>query len=200
MKILLFGATGMVGQRIAAELRDRGHEVTGLSRSGPVKGDINDTATLAEGHDVIVSAVAPPRDGSEPEPPFLAANRALIDGARASGVRRVIVVGGAGSLQVAPGQDLVDTPDFPDLYKKEALAGRALLRLYREVEDLDWTFVSPAAQIAPGERTGAYRLGGDLLMTDAEGRSFITAEDFAVAIADEVDKAAHPRQRISIAY
>ncbi|GAA2214618.1 NAD(P)H-binding protein [Nonomuraea monospora] len=200
MKILVFGATGMVGQRIAAELRDRGHEVTGLSRTGPVKGDIHDTATLAEGHDVIVSAIAPPRDGSEPEPPFLAANRALIDGARASGVRRVIVVGGAGSLQVAPGQDLVDTPDFPDLYKKEALAGRALLRLYREVEDLDWTFVSPAAQIAPGERTGTYRLGGDLLMTDAEGRSFITAEDFAVAIADEVDKAAHPRQRISIAY
>ncbi|UBU11743.1 NAD(P)-dependent oxidoreductase [Nonomuraea gerenzanensis] len=200
MKILLFGATGMVGQRIAAELRERGHEVTGLSRTGPVKGDVHDTAKLAEGHDVIVSAIAPPRDGSEPEPPFLAANRALIDGARTSGVRRVIVVGGAGSLQVAPGQDLVDTPDFPDVYKKEALAGRALLRLYREVEDLDWTFVSPAAQIAPGERTGIYRLGGDLLLTDSEGRSFITAEDFAVAIADEVDDQAHPRQRISVAY
>ncbi|AQZ69314.1 Rrf2-linked NADH-flavin reductase [[Actinomadura] parvosata subsp. kistnae] len=200
MKILLFGATGMVGQRIAAELRDRGHEVTGLSRTGPVKGDIHDTATLAEGHDAIVSAIAPPRDGSEPEPPFLAAYRALIEGARASGVRRVIVVGGAGSLQVAPGQDLVDTPDFPDIYKKEALAGRSLLRLFREVEDLDWTFVSPAAEIAPGERTGTYRLGGDQLMTDAEGRSFITAEDFAVAIADEVDKNAHPRQRVSVAY
>ncbi|MFC7101384.1 NAD(P)-dependent oxidoreductase [Nonomuraea rubra] len=112
----------------------------------------------------------------------------------------MIVVGGAGSLQVAPGQDLVDTPGFPDAYKKEALAGRSLLRLFREVEDLDWTFVSPAAEIAPGERTGVFRLGGDMLMTDAEGRSFITAEDFAVAIADEVDKDAHPRQRVSVAY
>ncbi|GAA4911630.1 NAD(P)H-binding protein [Nonomuraea thailandensis] len=200
MKILLFGATGMVGSRIATELRDRGHEVTGLSRKGPDKGDVHDTAALAEGHDVIVSAIAPPRDGTEPEPPFLAAYRALIDGARASGVRRVVVVGGAGSLQVAPGQDLVDTPDFPEVYKKEALAGRSLLRLFREVEDLDWTFVSPAAQIAPGERTGVFRLGGDLLMTDSEGRSFITAEDFAVAIADEVDKNAHLRQRVCVAY
>ncbi|MGW4797124.1 NAD(P)-dependent oxidoreductase [Nonomuraea sp. NPDC004297] len=200
MKILLFGATGMVGQRIAAELRDRGHEVTGLSRGGPVKGDVHDTATLAEGYDVIVSAIAPPRDGTEPEPPFLAANRALIDGARTAGVPRVIVVGGAGSLQVAPGHDLVDTPDFPDVYKKESLAGRALLRLYREVDDLDWTFFSPAAEIAPGERTGTYRLGGDLLMTDSEGRSFISAEDFAVAIADEVDEPAHPRRRVSVAY
>ncbi|MBB6546734.1 NAD(P)-dependent oxidoreductase [Nonomuraea rubra] len=200
MKILLFGATGMVGSRIATELRDRGHEVTGISRKGPVKGDVHDTAALAEGHDAIVSAIAPPRDGSDPEPPFLAAYRALVDGARASGVRRVIVVGGAGSLQVAPGQDLVDTPGFPDAYKKEALAGRSLLRLFREVEDLDWTFVSPAAEIAPGERTGVFRLGGDMLMTDAEGRSFITAEDFAVAIADEVDKDAHPRQRVSVAY
>ncbi|MEV4169940.1 MULTISPECIES: NAD(P)-dependent oxidoreductase [unclassified Nonomuraea] len=200
MKILLFGATGMIGQRIAAELASRGHEVTGVSRRGPVKGDVGDAATLAEGHDAVISAIAPPRDGTEPEAPFLAANRALIDGVRASGVRRLIVVGGAGSLQVAPGQDLVDTPGFPEIYKKESLAGRAALRLYQEVEDLDWTFVSPAAEIAPGERTGSYRLGGDTLMSDPEGRSFITAEDYAVAIADEVERNAHPRRRISVAY
>ncbi|MEV0378742.1 NAD(P)-dependent oxidoreductase [Nonomuraea sp. NPDC050643] len=201
MKILLFGATGMVGQRIAAELSSRGHDVTGVSRrGGPVKGDVRDTATLAEGHDVVISAIAPPRDGTEPEGPFLDANRALVEGVRAAGVRRLIVVGGAGSLEVAPGLDLVDTPDFPEIYKKESLAGRSALRLYREVEDLDWTFVSPAAEIAPGERTGVFRVGGDTLLADSEGRSFITAEDYAVAIADEVEKGAHPRQRITVAY
>ncbi|GAA3552154.1 NAD(P)H-binding protein [Nonomuraea rosea] len=200
MKILVFGATGMVGQRIATELSNRGHEVTGVSRSGPVKGDVHDSATLAKGYDAVVSAIAPPRDGTEPEAPFVAANRALIDGLRAAGVRRLIVVGGAGSLQVAPGLDLVDTPDFPELYKKESLAGRAILGLYRAVDDLDWTFVSPAAEIAPGERTGVYRIGGDTLLTDDEGRSFISAEDYAVAIADELEKDTHPRRRITVAY
>ncbi|SEG93104.1 hypothetical protein SAMN05444920_10837 [Nonomuraea solani] len=200
MKILLFGATGMIGQRIAAELGGRGHEVTGVSRKGPVKGDVRDTATLAKGHDAVISAIAPPRDGTEPEGPFLEANRALIDGVRAAGVRRLIVVGGAGSLEVAPGQDLVDTPEFPEIYKKESRASRAVLRVFREIDDLDWTFVSPAAEIAPGERTGVFRVGGDTLMADAEGRSFITAEDYAVAIADEVEKNANPRRRISVAY
>ncbi|NBE96820.1 NAD-dependent epimerase/dehydratase family protein [Nonomuraea sp. KC401] len=200
MKILLFGATGMIGQRIAAELAGRGHEVTGLSRTGPVKGDVHDTATLAKGHDAVISAIAPPRDGTEPGPPFLAANRALIEGARSAGVRRLIVVGGAGSLQVSPGVDLVDTPGFPDGYKKESLAARDVLRLYREVTDLDWTFVSPAAEIGPGERTGAFRVGGDMLLTDDQGRSAISAEDFAVAIADEVEQNAHPRSRITAAY
>ncbi|MBT2228240.1 NAD(P)-dependent oxidoreductase [Nonomuraea sp. NEAU-A123] len=200
MKILLFGATGMVGQRIAAELANHGHEVTGVSRSGPVKGDVRDTATLARGHDVVISAIAPPRDGSEPEEPFLDVHRALIDGVRAAGVRRLIVVGGAGSLQVAPDLDLVDAPGFPEIYKKEALAQRAALRLYREVDDLDWTYVSPAAEIAPGERTGHYRVGGDQLLADAEGNSRISAEDYAVAIADEVDKGEHPRRRITVAY
>jgi hypothetical protein len=200
MKILVFGATGMVGQRIVTELSNRGNEVTGVSRSGPVKGDVHDSATLAKDYDAVVSAIAPPRDGTEPEAPFLDANRALIDGLRAAGVRRLIVVGGAGSLQVAPGLDLVDTPDFPEIYKKESLAGRAALRLYREVEDLDWTFISPAAEIEPGERTGVYRIGGDTLLTDDEGRSFISAEDYAVAVADEVETGTHPRRRITVAY
>ncbi|NRQ33852.1 NAD(P)H-binding protein [Nonomuraea sp. NN258] len=200
MKILLFGATGMLGSRIAAELAGRGFDVTGLSRSGPVKGDVRDTGTLAEGYDVVVSAIAPPRDGTEPEGPFLDATRALIDGVRAAGASRLIAVGGAGGLKVGPGLDLVDTPDFPELYKKEALAQRAALDLYLRAEDLDWTYVSPAAEIAPGERTGVYRIGGDHLLTDPDGRSFISAEDYAVAIADEVEKHAHPRRRITVAY
>ncbi|GAA3474575.1 NAD(P)-dependent oxidoreductase [Nonomuraea roseola] len=201
MKILLFGATGMIGQRIAAELGDRGHEVTGMSRSGPVRGDVAQAGELARGYDVVVSAIAPPRDGSEPEAPFLAANRALIDGVRAAGVRRLLTVGGAGGLEVAPGVSLVDTPGFPEIYKKEALAARAVYeQLYRKVDDLDWTYVAPAAEIAPGDRTGVFRLGGDQLLTDADGRSFITAEDFAVAVADEVESGEHPRRRITVAY
>jgi putative NADH-flavin reductase len=201
MKILVFGATGMIGQRIVAELTRRGHEVTGVSRSGgPVKGDVHDAATLAKGHDAVVSAISPPRDGTEPEGPFLDANRALIEGVREAGVRRLIVVGGAGSLKVAPDLDLVDTPEFPDIYKKEALAQRSALGLFFPVEDLDWTYISPAAEIAPGDRTGVYRIGHDYLLTDAEGRSFITAEDYAVAVADELDNGAHPRQRITVAY
>ncbi|MEV3979442.1 MULTISPECIES: NAD(P)H-binding protein [unclassified Nonomuraea] len=200
MKILVFGATGMIGQRIVTELTGRGHDVTGVSRRGPVKGDVHDAATLAEGYDAVVCAIAPPRDGTEPEPPFLAANRALIDGLRAAGVSRVLVVGGAGSLKAGPDVDLVDTPGFPEIYKKEARAARAALGLYREVTDLDWTYVSPAAEIAPGERTGVYRIGRDDLLSDADGRSFITAEDYAVAIADELEEHAHPRTRITVAY
>ncbi|MEU1388276.1 MULTISPECIES: NAD(P)H-binding protein [unclassified Nonomuraea] len=200
MKILVFGATGMIGQRIVTELTGRGHDVTGVSRRGPVKGDVHDAATLAEGYDAVVCAIAPPRDGTEPEPPFLAANRALIDGLRTAGVSRVLVVGGAGSLKAGPDVDLVDTPGFPEIYKKEAKAARAALGLYREVTDLDWTYVSPAAEIAPGERTGVYRIGRDDLLSDADGRSFITAEDYAVAIADELEEHAHPRTRITVAY
>ncbi|MFF4196522.1 NAD(P)-dependent oxidoreductase [Nonomuraea sp. NPDC001831] len=200
MKILVFGATGMIGQRIVTELTGRGHDVTGVSRRGPVKGDVHDAATLAKGYDAVVCAIAPPRDGTEPEPPFLAANRALIDGLRAAGVSRVLVVGGAGSLKAGPDVDLVDTPGFPEIYKKEAKAARAALGLYREVTDLDWTYVSPAAEIAPGERTGVYRIGRDDLLSDADGRSFITAEDYAVAIADELEEHAHPRTRITVAY
>jgi uncharacterized protein len=200
MKILLFGATGMIGQRIATELADRGHEVTGVSRSGPVKGDVHDAATLAKDYDAVVSAISPPRDGTEPEGPFLDAYRALIQGVREAGVRRLIVVGGAGSLKIAPGLDLVDTPDFPEIYKKEALAQRAALGLFHQVDDLDWTYISPAAEIAPGERTGVYRIGGEELLVDDEGRSFITAEDYAVAIADELENGAHPRKRITVAY
>ncbi|MGW7518195.1 NAD(P)-dependent oxidoreductase [Streptomyces sp. NPDC054796] len=211
MKILLFGATGMVGSRIAAEALRRGHEVTAVSRSGkaPASGeeggltavaaDASDAGTvtrLAEGHDAVASALAPPRDGSAPAAPFLADNRALIEGVRNSGVRRLVVVGGAGSLEVAPGTELVDTPGFPDAYKGEALAHREVLALYRSVEDLDWTYVSPAPEIGPGERTGTYRLGGDQLL---EGGERISAEDYAVAFLDELEKDAHPRTRISAA-
>lgn len=210
MRILLFGATGMVGSRIAAEALSRGHEVTAVSRSGKpvgdatsVTGDASDAAKVAElaaGHDAVASALAPPRDGSAPAAPFLAANAAVVDGVRTSGINRLVVVGGAGSLEVAPGKDLVDEPDFPDLYKAESLAQRDALGYYRTVNDIDWTYISPAALIEPGERTGTFRIGGDRLLADAEGNSRITAEDYAIAFVDELEKTAHPRARIGVAY
>ncbi|AJE41630.1 NAD(P)-dependent oxidoreductase [Streptomyces nodosus] len=211
MRIVLFGATGMVGSRIAAEARQRGHRVTAVSRSGrsPVPGvtaaaaDASDpaaTAALATGAHAVVSACAPPRDGSDPEQPFLALNRALAQGVRESGVRRLLVVGGAGSLEAAPGRQLCDQPGFPEKYRAEALAHRTVLEFYRTVDDLDWTYVSPAAEIGPGERTGRFRVDDDRLLTDAHGDSRISAEDFAVACVDELEQDTHPRARMSVAY
>ncbi|WP_242890034.1 NAD(P)-dependent oxidoreductase [Actinomadura litoris] len=207
MRILLIGATGMVGSRVAAEARGRGHEVTGVTRSGAEgtakaeAGDAAAVAALAEGHDAAVLAIAPPRDGSEAEGPLLAAGRGVLAGLRAAGVRRLVVVGGAGSLEAAPGVRLVDTPGFPDAYKAEALAHGALLDVIRaEAGDLDWTYISPAALIEPGERTGTFRLGGDQLLSDADGNSAISAEDYAIALVDELEKSEAVGRRITVAY
>ncbi|MES9543636.1 MULTISPECIES: NAD(P)H-binding protein [unclassified Actinomadura] len=207
MRILLIGATGMVGRRIAAEARGRGHEVTGVTRGGnegtarAEAGDAAAIARLAEGHDAVVLSVPPPRDGSETEGPLLAVTRGVLDALRRAGVRRLVVVGGAGSLEAAPGVRLVDTPEFPALYKSEALAAAAQLGVIRtEAGDLDWTFISPAAVIAPGERTGTFRLGGDRLLTDAGGDSRISAEDYAVALVDELEKGNAVQRRITVAY
>ncbi|MFJ9900648.1 NAD(P)-dependent oxidoreductase [Streptomyces sp. NPDC091280] len=216
MNILLIGATGMIGSRIATEALDRGHQVTAASRSGRVDAlsdhlsltvlaldaaDSDEVGQAANGHAVVVSAISPPRDGSDPTAPLLATYKSLITGLRTAGIRRLVVVGGAGSLKTASGRDRVDTSDFPLLYKAEALAQREVLRLLRaDAEDLDWTYVSPADEIAPGERTGTFRLGGDDLLTAADGSSFITAEDYAVALVDEAEKSTAIRRRITVAY
>ncbi|MFE9765369.1 NAD(P)-dependent oxidoreductase [Streptomyces sp. NPDC005808] len=213
MKLVLFGATGMVGSRIATEASARGHQVTAVSRSGqsPVPGvttavaDISDRARVAElaaGADAVASACAPPRDGANPQAPFLVMNQSLVEGVRAAGVRRLVVVGGAGSLEVAPGQALADQPGFPEDYLPEALAQRDVLTYLRTLDDegLDWTYVSPAPEIAPGERTGRFRIGGDQLLTEDHHAGRISAEDYAVAFVDELEKDAHPRARMSVAY
>jgi len=204
MKIALIGASGFIGSRIAAELSRRGHGVTAITRNpekvaklpgvAAVAGDIHKADTLAaqlKGHDAVISAVH-----------FLATDLdALLNGVRQSGVKRWIVVGGAGSLEIAPGQRLVDAPNFPEAYKAEAVKGADFLsKLKSEAGDLDWSFFSPAALIQPGERTGKFRLGTDQLLSDAKGESRISAEDYAVALADEVENPAHIRQRFTIAY
>ncbi|SHG56656.1 NAD(P)-dependent oxidoreductase [Streptoalloteichus hindustanus] len=210
MKLVLIGATGMIGSRVLDEAVRRGHTVTAVARNtaGLAEragvtartGSVFDAGFLADvaaGADVVISAISP---RVSPEGTLADAARRLLDAARTAGVR-LAVVGGAGSLEVAPGVLLVDTPDFPEAYQAEARAQRDALEVVRaEGADVEWTFLSPAAEIAPGERTGRFRLGGDQLLVDAAGTSRISAEDYAVALLDEVEKPAHTRQRFTVAY
>lgn len=215
-KIVLFGASGMIGSRALAEALDRGHEVTAVVRDPAkvttespnltvVSGDVTDPATvtrLAEGADVVVSAVSQRGPGLDQTAAYDAVGRGLIEGLRALGTDapRLVMVGGAGSLEVAPGQRLVDQPGFPDSYKSESLAHGEVLEKLRGVTDVKWAYLSPAAEIAPGERTGVFRVGGDALMSDADGKSFITAEDYAVALIDEAESGKHVGERFCVAY
>jgi putative NADH-flavin reductase len=214
MKVVVFGASGAIGRAITAELLARGHTVIAASRSGsPVEGlvvqavtgdaaDAASVARLAAGQDAVASATGPRRGASEdPEASLLGAARGLAEGLRRAGVRRLVVVGGAGSLEVKPGQRLVDTPGFPPGAKPTALAhARALDEVYRDIEDLDWTYVSPAAVIGPGDRTGEFRVGSDGLLTDESGESRISIPDFAIAFADEIEHGDAFRRRITVAY
>lgn len=211
MKIAVYGATGTIGQRIVNEALTRGHEVTAIVRDASrvaqshhnltvVTGDIFDSASVAErttGHDVVISAFGP-KMGEESA--LVEATQALIAGVKRAGAGRLISVGGAGSLEVAPGVQVVDTPDFPDAWKPIALAHRDALDVYRHESTLAWTNVSPAALIEPGERTGQYRTGTDQLVVDAEGNSRISAEDFSVAILDEVENPQFSGRRFTAAY
>ena len=203
MKIAIAGASGRAGSCISAELARRGHSVTGIARNpdriarlanvSAVSGDANDRAALARlwaGHDAAVSAIH--FLDSDPE--------TLIGAARDSGVPRYLVVGGAGSLEVAPGVRLVTTPNFPAQYKAEAEKGGAFLDRLRQEKELNWTFLSPSALIDFGNRTGKFRLGTDQLLVDSAGKSWISFEDFAVAMADEIERPAHVRKRFTVGY
>jgi hypothetical protein len=212
MKIALYGATGMIGSRILDEALRRGHTVTAivrdpsrLQKTAPnlkvTAADILDPASVANvvaGADAVISAYAPPHDNPQQ---LLAAYHSLLEGLPQAGVKRVIVIGGAGSLEVAPGVQLVDTPEFPAAWKAPALAHRDVLNLFRSSAGaLDWTYVSPAAFIQPGERTQKYRTANDTLITDENGDSRISTEDFAIAIVDEVEQSRHVKQRFTAAY
>jgi putative NADH-flavin reductase len=202
MKIALFGAGGTIGQRIAAEARSRGHTVTGLGREANVT-EAESVARAVAGHDAVVSAVGPGFGPNAQSPDMLSkAARALLAGLKMAGVKRLVVVGGAGSLEVAPGKQLVDQPEFPAAWKPVALAHRDALDVYRAHRDPDiaWTYVSPPALIEPGVRSGKCRIGGDQLLVDARGESRISAEDFAVALVDELENAKNARKRITAAY
>lgn len=203
MKIALIGATGNVGTRLLAEALERGHQVTAIVRHpeklpqrpnlSAQRGDVNDAtglAALLTGHDAVISATR--FETTDPH--------ALIAAVKASKAGRLLVVGGAGSLEVAPGVQLVDTPAFPVAYKSEALAGRRFLDVLGGETELDWTFLSPSALLVPGQRTGKFRLGGDQLLTDENGQSTVSMEDLAVAMIDELERPRHARRRFTVGY
>jgi putative NADH-flavin reductase len=214
MKIAIYGAGGAIGTAIAKEALGRGHEVTAVVRD-PAKvelshdhltvaqGDVTDSAgvtQVAKGHDAVISAVGPNWGKGDDLSVYTQGAQSLIAGVGAAGNQpRLLIVGGAGSLEVAPGLALYDTPDFPDAWRPMAKAHGDGLALYR-ASDIDWTFVSPAVMIQAGERTGQYRVGGDQLLTDAEGNSVISNEDYAVAMVDELENPQHIRERITVAY
>lgn len=201
MEIAIIGATGRVGSRMAAEALSRGHTVTGIARdpakSGApdgtklVAGDINDpdsVAPLIKGQEVVVLSAKFETVKAAP----------VLEAVRKAGVTRLFVVGGAGSLEVAPGKMLLDQPGFPDMAKPEAIPGAVFLVELRKVDDIDWTMLSPAAIFVPGERTGKFRIGGDEFMTDDEGKSTISMEDYAIAALDEIEEPKHIKQRFSV--
>ena len=213
MKIALIGATGFIGSAILQEALDRGHQVTAIVRHTErlpqhpslvaQKGDITiemETTALVVGHDAVISAYSPDRDVPDIYQQHVSGYRKIIDGVKEAGVKRLLVVGGAGSLEVAPGVQLVDTPQFPEQWKAGALAAREVLYLLRDESELEWTFLSPSSMIAPGERTGRFRLGTDQLLTDANGQSRISVEDYAVAMLNELEDPKHIRRRFTVGY
>jgi putative NADH-flavin reductase len=157
---------------------------------------------VVRGADAVVSAISPrPNARGLPAPSLAANSRAMIKGLRDAGVKRALYVGGASSLEVAPGKALADMPDFPEIYREEAREGREALDIWRnEASGLDWTYLSPAAEIAPGERTGKYRTTDDKLLVDDKGKSFITFEDYAAAVLDELEHPRHVAKRFGVAY
>jgi len=203
-KIVILGISGRVGSRIATALLQRGHIVTGVARK--IEGapsqpglmlkaadatSVDALVPLLRGHDAVISATR-----------FVGGSDAatLIAATKKAGVPRLLVVGGAGSLEVAPGKALIDTPDFPDAYKAEASAGGVMLQGLRAEKELDWTFLSPSALFMPGARTGKFRIGGDALLTDGNGKSWISMEDYAIAMAEELETPSHSRRRFTVGY
>jgi hypothetical protein len=212
MKIAVFAAAGRIGNRIVDEALNRGHDVTAVVRHPEnytkihehlkvAKGDLfkaQDVETGAFNQDAVVCAYSNTRGAPASTIAELAIP--LIKGLKQAHTNRLIIVGGAGSLEVAPGVQLVDTPNFPVEYKSVALAHRDALKLYQNEKELEWTYISPAAEILPGTRTGIFRTGTDQLLTDEQGKSFISMEDFAIAVIDEIENPKHIRQRFTVAY
>ncbi|WP_114238202.1 NAD(P)-dependent oxidoreductase [Dyella sp. C9] len=213
MKIALFGATGHIGHAILDEALSRGYEVTAIVRDPSrlathnahlkvVTGDIakpDSWVDAVRGADVVVASISARRDGNPDSIPANAVT--LLDHLSQAGVKRLVWVGGAGSLETAPGVRVIDDPHFPDAWKPEATGQAKALDAFRASKaDVEWTYISPAALIEDGARTGKYRVGGDQLLVDAQGKSHITVPDYAVALLDRVEKNDARRQRITVAY
>jgi putative NADH-flavin reductase len=213
MKIAIFGASGWIGGTVTREALDRGHIVTAIVRD-PARlqlrherlttmiGDVTDptrVAAVVAGHDAVAAAISGRREAHHEVVP--AAVRSLLVGLPRAGVKRLVWVGGGGSLLVAPGVRVIDTPQFPAEWKAEASAQVQALELFRaNASGVEWSFLSPPAVIEPGQRTGRYRTGLDHLVTDEKGVSRISVEDYAVALLDELERPAHVCRRFTVAY
>lgn len=213
MKLALIGATGYVGAALLQEALDRGHQVTALVRHleklpehpslKGVQADVNNPVALASllaGHDAVLSAFNPGWGVADIREQFIQGSRHILAATKQAGVSRLLVVGGAGSLYVAPGLQLIDTPNFPAEYKEGAEGARQALNMLRDEQQLLWTFLSPAALLKPGPRTGQFRLGGEQLLMHGEQPGTISVADLAVALLDETEQPQHIRQRFTLAY
>ena len=213
MKLVIIGANGKIGSRITEEALNRGHSITGIVRNPDsgikneevkwVKTDALDTNALAsvlKEHDAVISAFG--IDWHKPETFHLFSDiaQSVINAAKKAAVKRFINVGGAGSLEVTPGVQLVDTPSFPEAWKLGADEQRRSLEVFRKEKNLEWTFFSPAIVIEPGPRTGKFRLGKDNPVFDQKGNSTISYDDYAVALIDELEKPQFIKQRFTIGY
>ncbi|UVH50254.1 NAD(P)-dependent oxidoreductase [Pseudomonas sp. CBS] len=202
-KIAIIGATGRAGSQLLEEALRRGHTVTAIARNTDKIGvrpgviakqvDALDAQALEQairGNDVVISAAHFATLPAE----------AVINPVKKAGVKRLLVVGGAGSLLLSGGSRVIDSPGFPEEYKAEASAGSVFLDTLRQEKDLDWTFLSPSAEFVETARTGKFRLGQDELLVSSEGRSWISFADFAIALIDEVETPKHSRQRFTVGY
>ena len=209
MNVVLFGATGKSGSRILRELSERGHQVTAVARDiSKLNGEaakvaqddlenVQQTAEIIRGADAVISAYAPPADDTDA---LISVTERQLQALRLAGVKRLLVVGGAGGLEVAPGVSLIDSGHLPEAWLPIATSHVKALGVLQQSEDVDWTYVAPAAYFEPGTRTGRFRTGSNELISSATGESRISMEDYAIAMVDELERGAHPRQRISVGY
>lgn len=209
MKVAIIGASGFIGSAILNEALNRGHEVTAIVRHPEKitiqnphltvkKGDVTneaDIAALLAGNEAVISSYS-----AHDKATYLKAIHAIINGTKKAGIKRLIAVSGAGSLEIAPGVQLLDTPEFPAAWKEGASATRDAFHVIKATDDLDWTVLSPAMMIEPGERTGKFRLGKDQVVFNDKGESKISTADYAIALIDELEQPKHIKQRFTLAY
>jgi len=209
MKVAIIGASGFIGSAILNEALSRGHDITAIVRnpekvtvSDPrlnvKKGDVikeEELVSLLKGNEAVISAYSA-NDSST----YVKAITAIINATKKAGITRLLAVSGAGSLEVKPGVQLLDTPEFPAEWKDGATATRDAFDVIKQVTDLDWSVLSPAMVIEPGPRTGIFRLGKDQVLFNDKGESKISTADFAVALLDELERPAHIKQRFTLAY
>lgn len=210
MNVVVYGATGNSGSEIVKELLRRGHKVTGVARKVESLQDqpgvtaktddlssVDRIAEVIQGADVVVSAYQPPADNTDA---LIDVTKRELEAVKKAGVPRLVVVGGAGQLEVAPGVTLIKSGYLPAEYMPIALSHEKAAEVLKESSGVNWTYIAPAAYFVPGERTGKYRTGTNNLVSDEKGESRISFADYAIALVDEIEKPKHERALFSVGY